>query len=341
VLSAGLTVALVTVMGVTICLAMLRPYLVSRGLVDVPNHRSSHTEPTVRGGGVGIVAGLLVGLGCCALLLDSLAELLGIAAIGVIVGALAVIGFIEDVQGLRVAVRLISQASVVILAATGLVLIAGTTVTLGLAIALAGVAYINAANFMDGVNGISGTHGAVVGAFFSVVGFASNEPGLMLAAVAVGAAFLSFLPWNAPRARMFMGDVGSYALGGAVWALAVWALVVGVSWLTVVAPLLVYSTDVAITLARRSQRGAILTEAHHEHVYQRVHEFTHSHGKATALATTATIACAGIGLWNWYFPDVIIWAIAGIMMVLALYVATPWALERRLTATALSQGVLR
>ena len=58
----GLAVAAVTLSAATICLALVRPYLAHRRLIDVPNHRSSHTEPTVRGGGLGIVAGLLVGL---------------------------------------------------------------------------------------------------------------------------------------------------------------------------------------------------------------------------------------------------------------------------------------
>ncbi|MCC6498514.1 MAG: glycosyltransferase family 4 protein [Propionibacteriaceae bacterium] len=340
-MSAGLSVALVTVSTVTICLAIVRPFLARWQLVDVPNHRSSHIQPTVRGGGVGIAAGLLVGLGCCALLLrESPAQLAGVSAVGVTVAALAVLGFIEDANGLRVSIRLIGQASVVVLPTAAIVLVADAPITLGLVAGLAGVFYINAANFMDGVNGISGLHGAAVGAYFAIVGFASSEPGLMLSAVAVGVAFLSFLPWNAPRARMFMGDVGSYALGGAVWALAMWALVLGVSWLAVVAPLLIYATDVAITLVRRAVRGAPLTEAHHEHVYQRVHELTRSHGKAASLATAGTLACAGIGLWNLFFPGSILWAVAASAVVLAVYLAAPNLLERRRTPNALSDGVL-
>ena len=63
----GLGVALVTFIAVTICLALVRPFLANRQLLDVPNHRSSHTQPTVRGGGLGIAAGLLFGLGFGAL----------------------------------------------------------------------------------------------------------------------------------------------------------------------------------------------------------------------------------------------------------------------------------
>jgi UDP-N-acetylmuramyl pentapeptide phosphotransferase/UDP-N-acetylglucosamine-1-phosphate transferase len=342
VVTAVLAVAAVTVGATSICLAIARPLLAGRHLVDVPNHRSSHTQPTVRGGGVGIVAGLLAGLACCAVLLSGSPALVpGVTAVGATVTILAVVGFVEDVRGLHVGARLISQAIVLVLAGAALTLVAEAPVALALLAALVGVFYVNAANFMDGVNGLSALHGAVAGSYFAIVGVATGEPGLVLGATAVAAAFLSFLPWNARRARMFMGDVGSYALGGAVWALAVWALVAGVPWLTVVAPLLVYATDVSLTLVRRALRNASLTEAHHDHVYQRVQELTGSHATAATLVTAGTIACAGIGLWNWYFPRLAIWALAAALTVLALYVMTPWLLERRPTVPALAEGALR
>lgn len=340
--TAGLAVALVTVGGVTICLAIVRPFLVGRQLLDVPNHRSAHTKPTVRGGGAGIVAGLLIGLACCGLLLsDPEVQRPGIVAVGVTVTALAVVGLIEDVRGLKVGSRLIAQASILLITAAGAVLVAGAPVTLALPAVLAGVFYVNAANFMDGVNGISSLHGGVVGTHFVVVGFASGAPDLMLAAVAVGAAFLSFLPWNAPRARIFMGDVGSYALGGAVWAIAVWSVLLGVPWFTVVAPLLVYSTDVAVTLLRRVSHGAPLAVAHREHVYQLVHGLTRSHGRAAALATASTLACSGLGLWSWFVPEVLGWAVAATGAVLAIYVASPWLIGRHVALATVPDRAAR
>ena len=326
----GLGVALVTFIAVTICLALVRPFLANRQLVDVPNFRSSHTQPTVRGGGLGIAAGLLFGLGFGALrLAGSGAEIASMAAVGLTVSALAVVGFAEDVRGLRVGVRLISQALTIGITTAVFLLMTGLSVTLAVLVGLAGVFYVNAANFMDGVNGISGVHGAVVGAYFAVVGYISNDPGLMLTAIAVAVAFLSFLPWNAPRARMFMGDVGSYALGGAAWALAACALVLGVPPLTVAAPLLVYSADVAFTLVRRAMRGAPLTQAHHEHVYQRLMEITRSHGAATGGATMATILCAAIGLWSLFVPGATAWAIGCLPVVLSLYLISPRFMARR------------
>jgi UDP-N-acetylmuramyl pentapeptide phosphotransferase/UDP-N-acetylglucosamine-1-phosphate transferase len=321
---------LVTFVAVTICLALVRPFLANRRLVDVPNLRSSHTQPTVRGGGLGIAAGLIFGFGGSVLLLTgSGTQMAGIAAVGLTVSALAAVGLTEDARGLRVGARLISQALIFGIATVGVVLVGGLPVALGPLVGLAGVFYVNAANFMDGVNGISSLHGAVVGAYFAAVGYVGNAPGLALTGVATGVAFLAFLPWNAPRARMFMGDVGSYVLGGAAWALAVWALVLGVPPLTVAAPLLVYSADVIFTLVMRAMRGAPLTQAHHDHVYQRLMEITCSHGAATGSATVATILCAAMGLWSLFVPEATGWAIGFLLVVLFLYLMSPRFMARR------------
>lgn len=327
-------VAVITFITATICLALTRRILANRQLMDVPNDRSSHSEPTLRGGGLGIVAGLLVGLGSGALMLTgSAAELANIAVIGLTVGALAVVGLTEDIRGLGVGVRLLVQTLTFAIATAGFVCLAGLPIALGLVAGLAGVFYVNTANFMDGVNGISSMHGAVVGVYFVIVGYASNDHVLALAGVATGVAFLAFLPWNAPRARMFMGDVGSYALGGAAWALAVSALSRAVPLFAVAAPLLVYSADVVLTLVRRAIRREHLTHAHHEHAYQRVQEITHSHGAATAVVTTGTIMCAGIGLWSLLIPSVTPWAIALSVGVLALVQVAPSILAHRWART--------
>lgn len=338
----GLAVAAVTLSAATICLALVRPYLAHRRLIDVPNHRSSHTEPTVRGGGLGIVAGLLVGLGLSALLLSgSAGQLSRLAAVGLTVTGLAAVGFIEDVRGLRVGIRLTSQALTFGIASVVFVLVGGLPGVAGLVAWFAGVFYVNATNFMDGVNGMSSMHGSVVGAYFAVIGYVSAEPGLMLTGVTVGVAFLAFLPWNAPRARMFMGDAGSYALGASAWALSVWAVILGIPPLVIVAPLLVYAADVVFTLLRRAMRAAPLTQAHHDHAYQQMQRITNSHGWAAGLVTMGTVACAGFGLWNLFVSGVTPWALACNMTVVALILATPILLVRRRESTSRARGTLQ
>lgn len=326
-----LAVVLVTFVAGTVSMAAVRPILARRQVLDIPNHRSSHSQPTVRGGGFGITIGLLAGLGLGALLLGSSSvDINSLVAVGFTVSALAAVGFAEDILvGLPVWVRLGAQALVVVIASAGVVLVQALPVLLGLLAGLAGVFYVNAANFMDGVNGISSLHGAVVGAYFAFVGHLNNDPALMLTSAAIGVAFLSFLPWNAPRARMFMGDVGSYALGGSAWALSVWALSGGVSLATAAAPLAIYSADVAVTLARRAAQGASLTQAHREHVYQQVQQITHSHLASTGVTTVATIVCACLGVWNLLEPVQTHWVISGMVVVACAYLVTPQLLAHR------------
>src|SRR5207248_1189863 len=72
------------------------------------------------------------------------------------------------------------------------------------------VAYVNAFNFMDGIDGISVAQAAVAGAALYLVGRGEHVPALATAAAILAGAALGFAPLNVPRARLFLGDVGSY-----------------------------------------------------------------------------------------------------------------------------------
>lgn len=325
-------VAFVTLASATLCLKLVRPLLARRQVVDLPNHRSLHSKPTIRGGGLGVAAGLLVGLVIGAFALDdSVAEVARMVAVGLTVSTLAVAGFAEDTRGLRVQTRLIIQTMIIGVATGSAVILAGMPPVAGLLAGIWGVFYVNAANFMDGVNGISSMHGTVVGFYFALVGQLSNSPSLMLAGIATGAAFLSFLPWNVSRSRMFLGDVGSYALGAAAWVLSLSALTLGIPLLPAVAPMLVYTADVVTTLLRRAAKRAPLVEAHREHVYQQVQQLTKSHGLATVVATIATIGSGAAGVWNLVIPGATVGAASCLALLVALYLVSP----RLLTMTGL------
>ncbi|NCD19885.1 MAG: glycosyltransferase family 4 protein [Actinobacteria bacterium] len=315
----------------TAAFALLLPLLRNRQLLDIPNHRSSHATPTVRGGGLGIMVALVCGLAIGATIPHLAGEALRIVIwFGVAVAAFAALGWAEDVRGLSVRNRLGGQALISVSAMLGATMLSDLPVVLAAFAAAGGVFYVNAANFMDGVNGISAWHGTVIGAYFAALGYMSDSLGLTLAGVVTAAAFLSFLPWNAPRARMFMGDVGSYALGAAAWALCVLTVAVGTPFLVAVAPLVVYAGDVVFTLIRRAGRRATLFDAHREHTYQKVQQITGSHGASTGVVTSATVACAVVGLMGIQLPDVAPWAIAAATVILASYLVSPVLLTIRL-----------
>lgn len=243
--------------------------------------------------------------------------------VGLTASALAVVGFAEDTRGLRVQTRLTIQMMIIGVVTGSAVILSGMPPAAGLLAGIWGVFYVNTANFMDGVNGISSMHGTVVGFYFALVGQLSNSPSLILAGIATGAAFLSFLPWNVSRGRMFLGDVGSYALGGAAWALSLSALMLGIPLLPAVAPMLVYTADVGTTLLRRSAKRAPLVEAHREHVYQRVQQLTKSHGVATVVVTIATIGSGAAGVWSLVIPGATLGAASCLTLLVTSYLVSP------------------
>ena len=120
------------------------------------------------------------------------------------------LGFAEDVRGVSIKARLACQ--LVIGASLGVVAISifdshWWWVPI-LAICFAG--YVNAANFMDGVDSISALHGVVAGGYFCLLGGLFGLPSLQVIGVVCAAVFVGFAPWNLiPRLRVFLGDVGS------------------------------------------------------------------------------------------------------------------------------------
>lgn len=273
---------------------VLRPLLQRFGVFDVPNHRSSHSRPTLRGGGVGPLLGILIAGTLASLVLEGSAAFF----VGVIVAAGVLMGFVglaDDIRGLRAIMR------------AGLQLVVGAAVAITLS-AVTGIhwlwvpmaalffaANVNFTNFMDGVNGISGLHGLVAGLAYAALGMLSGWQWLQFVGLVVAACFMAFLPWNLIRPRMFLGDVGSYLLGGVLGATAIAALAAGIIPLAVLAPLSIYWADAVATLLTRFRRGESLIEAHRTHAYQRLADTGLGHVTVSVLVGLLTAANAGMG----------------------------------------------
>jgi UDP-N-acetylmuramyl pentapeptide phosphotransferase/UDP-N-acetylglucosamine-1-phosphate transferase len=129
---------------------------------------------------------------------------------------------------------------------------------------------VNAVNFMDGINGITSLTMVVWGVTALAVGYADNSAALVALGGATAGAAIGFLPYNAPSARMFLGDVGSYLFGGLVGCGIQLGWADGASVAVLAAPLSLYAADTGSALLRRAMRGERLTDAHREHVYQRL-----------------------------------------------------------------------
>ncbi|MHA7190988.1 MraY family glycosyltransferase [Arthrobacter sp. MDT2-16] len=322
---------------------VVKPLLKRLGVVDIPNDRSSHSAVVIRGMGVSVAAAILVGLVLSlATGLVAVDRSLIVIVIGM-VGAAATLGWIEDFRGLSVKVRATAQLLIGVIGTAALATTIDDSsywwVPIG---AIAVATYINAANFMDGINGISGMHGVVVGLFYSGAGILSDQLWLTVGGLVVAAGFAGFLPWNLGRGFVFLGDVGSYLLGASVAALAVTGLLAGVYLEYLLSPVLIYLADTFTTFVRRARRGERLHTAHRQHVYQRLTDTGLSHVQVSLLVSvlSALTGAAGFVSATASAPLAVSASLLAAAVV-ALYLYSPRifrALARRRATAAAGEG---
>lgn len=239
------------------------------GLLDIPNDRSSHNLPTPRGGGVGILLAYIA-----TSLYISLPTLIWLPAV-----LLAFVSFFDDKINLIPRTRLIFQVLVALVSLSSLFnaqnvydlpsLALLQLFTLYLFFCIVAVGTANFYNFMDGINGIAGITGVVA---FGLIGYFANtvvsQTVISTSSYGVAAACLGFLPFNMPRARVFMGDVGSILLG---FVFAVYIILLSHSvtdFLVLAGFLSTFYIDSLTTLYVRKRSGEQLSQAHRRHLYQ-------------------------------------------------------------------------
>jgi len=144
--------------------------------------------------------------------------------------------------------------------------------------------FTNAFNFMDGIDGIAALTAAVSGAAYAVAGALADDPALLAMGTVTAGGALGFLPWNLPRARIFMGDAGSLPLGLLLAYCAVLAHDSGAlpfpASVLLLGPFLF---DASFTLVRRALRGERVWHAHREHLYQRLARLWGGHPRVSLL----------------------------------------------------------
>ncbi len=278
-------------------------YLRHKAILDHPNDRSSHSIPTPRGGGWGVMLTLLPAWMLIAVTTDDPLHALPILAGAV---ALMAVSWMDDRRGLGPAPRFLAQIAAV---AAGLSALPGGALPGGalpgdglvfqgllpfwadrLVAAVGWLWFVNLFNFMDGIDGLAGGEAASIGAGLALVAsLGALDPALALYGLAAAGAALGFLMWNWHPAKLFMGDVGSVPLGFTLgWLL----LVLAASGLWVAALLIpaYFLADATFTLLRRLAEGKKVWQAHREHFYQKATQRGRNHAQVVRLVLALNAA---------------------------------------------------
>ena len=300
-------------------------------LLDIPGARSSHQHPTPRGGGLGIVFAVMTGV-----LLLLWGAHIDIAFLMLLLPGvcLALLGLMDDRFQLGPGWRFLAQTLVALACLWMLGGVPWLTLplvniqTLYLAeilMAIFFVWYLNLYNFMDGINGIASLQAITVGlgSLLLIICTAPGEEQLALYAGVIVAACVGFLPWNFPRAKIFMGDVGSLFCGyllyltmllaGRIEPALFWAL------LTLSG---VFVVDATFTLLRRAFRGEAIWQAHRLHAYQKT---AHRWGSHTSVSlTVAAINLFWLLPMAWLIANGKLAPIAGVLLAYGPLVILVW-----------------
>lgn len=270
-------------------------------VLDEPNERSLHKVAVPRSGGLAILLGVLFGSFPLVLQAEAVPGL-GVVMVGATL--IAIVSFMDDLSGVRPKFRfLVHSVAAVLVLAGGLIpdsfqlpgwqWLWPSTVSLILT-ALFLVWMTNLYNFMDGMDGFAG--GMTVFGFgaYALLGWQAGEPLFTTASLIVAASAMGFLLFNFPPARIFMGDVGSSALGFLGASFSLWAATEKIFPIWV--GILVFSpfiVDATVTLSTRLLAGCKVWEAHRSHYYQRLVRSGWGHRK-TVLLEYALMIAAGL-----------------------------------------------
>jgi UDP-N-acetylmuramyl pentapeptide phosphotransferase/UDP-N-acetylglucosamine-1-phosphate transferase len=262
---------------------VIRKLAITISILDVPSERSSHKNPTPKGGGLAVAVVWFTGL-LYFYLTKNIDDRLFFSFLPGIL--LVVIGIIDDIVAIRPLYRLIFQFIVSSIAVfmlgglekldLGFYVVENRTVLTVLAL-LGTIWFINLFNFLDGIDGYIGMEVVFISSSMILL-FNDRITPLLLAAT------LGFLIWNWQPAKIFIGDVGSTLLGFNIAifsiyyqnisksSLLIWLMLSSLFWF-----------DATLTLYRRYRHKEPLIIPHRKHAFHRIVKAGFSHQKTVLL----------------------------------------------------------
>jgi UDP-GlcNAc:undecaprenyl-phosphate/decaprenyl-phosphate GlcNAc-1-phosphate transferase len=254
-------------------------------VIDLPNQRSLHTQPTPRIGGIALTFG---SIGTYLILVEQPLWYI-LVPMFLLIG----ISFADDVFGLKARWRFVVHfAAGIVFVIWGL---EGISIFVLLILApLAIVWMMNLYNFMDGSDGLAGGMTVIGFSVYGVVALRGNESDIGVLCICISAAGGAFLTHNFYPAKVFLGDAGSVPLGFAASAIGFvgWTRNIWPNWF----PLLVFSpfiADATSTLLKRMYFEDSFWEPHRNHYYQRLVQLGWGH-RRTAFLEYTVMAVAGM-----------------------------------------------
>lgn len=243
-------------------------------IIDKPNLRSSHSSIVLRGGG--IIFLLAVWLYTAFLGLEYPWFILGLSLI-------AIVSFIDDIRSLPDSVRLVVQfiSMFLMFYQFGILNLHDWWIVIVALIVCVGI--INAYNFMDGINGITGGYSIAV--LLPLMYLNTKIPFISQSFLyVVGLSLVVFCFFNfRKKAKCFAGDVGSISIAF-ILLFALGLLILKTQNFSYIVFLAVYGADSILTICHRIQLHENLGQAHRKHAYQLLaNELKISHTAVSSL----------------------------------------------------------
>lgn len=302
------------------------------GFVDMPNNRKIHKIPTPRIGGIGIFAGIFIGIIATAFFTKDTWQLWALIPFSLI----AAMGFVDDIKGLSFKIKFLVQIIAAILA----IVLVGANIThfnnpFGGAIYLGifgpilsllwMVGVTNAINLSDGLDGLAAGISAIA-AFTIAVTSARVNLAATLVAVSIFASSMAFLRYNFHPAKTFMGDTGSQLLGFALALIAIKGASLSASTLSLAVPLLALGVPILDTFyafARRILGGHNPFLPDKMHIHHQLLEIGFSQVTAVLFIYSVSILFSVISIFYKGIHDltgIAFYVIIGILLISFLWV---------------------
>lgn len=255
--------------------AILKKFLLRHAMLDQPNDRSLHSTPVPRGGGLAVVGVILL-----MSVIGSAHHNAWSSSLFLIVplAGLMLVSWLDDRGGVAPLIRLAIHLLAALIASFAFspseTLFGGfLPLWLDRALMILGWAwFMNLYNFMDGIDGITGSETSMIGLGVLAILFATIfgstqilDPRIGIYAAMLVGAGLGFLMLNWHPAKIFLGDIGSVPLGFLTGYILL-AVATQISLLTALILPLYYLADSGITLGRRLLRGEKIWQAHRQHL---------------------------------------------------------------------------